>query len=73
MGTISARMFQQGPNYSQHCNQSGVSISTNLFSISYPNVNRRNYKLHVDRLTWIDINIVNLITLHVLIMLRKHI
>ena len=27
IGTISARMFQRGPNYSQHCNQSEVSYN----------------------------------------------
>ena len=32
LGTISACMFPQEPNYSQHCNQSGVSLSTDVFT-----------------------------------------
>ncbi len=35
MVTISARMFQREPNYSQHCNQSGVSISADIFTNIY--------------------------------------
>ena len=31
------------PNYSQHCTQSGVSISTNVFEVYMLEVNRRNY------------------------------
>ena len=34
-GTILARMFQGGLNYSQHCNQIKVSISTDLFTNLY--------------------------------------
>ena len=34
-GTISALMFQRGLNYSQHCNQSGVTLWTNLFKVLF--------------------------------------
>ena len=30
-GKILACMFPQEPNYSQHCNQSGVSLSNDVF------------------------------------------
>ena len=43
--TISTRIIQRKPNYSQHCYQSGVSILTNVFEvyILQVKVNRQNY------------------------------
>ena len=36
--------FNENHNYSQHCNQSGVSVSTNVFEVYMlqVKVNRRN-------------------------------
>ena len=50
MGTISTRMFQREPKYSQYCNQSGVSISTSLFRyfMLQVNVNQCNYNFYVN-------------------------
>ena len=50
-------MIQQGLNYSQHCNQSGVSISTNLY------LQKLCYMFSIYNNTQIYIIIVKVITI----------
>ena len=47
--TSSIHMFHQKPNYSQHCNQSSVSLSTDVFKVYtlQVKVNWQNYNSYI--------------------------